>query len=71
MSGDLAIKGPLMSAPMLSGTVNLAKTVITVPEQLPGSLAALDVKHRNAPAAVRAQDKALRRRPSRAAAPAG
>src|SRR6185312_11120959 len=39
---------------------NLAKTVITVPDKLPGSLSALDVKHKNAPGAVRAQDKALR-----------
>ncbi|GLS40934.1 translocation/assembly module TamB [Mesorhizobium tianshanense] len=60
LGGDLTIKGPLASAPVISGTINLAKTVITVPEKLPGSLAALDVKHRNAPAAVRAQDKALR-----------
>lgn len=60
LGGDLTIKGPLTSAPVISGTVNLAKTVITVPEKLPGSLAALDVKHKNAPGSVRAQDKALR-----------
>ncbi len=59
LSGDLAVKGPLASAPVISGTVDLGRTVITVPEKLPGSLAALDVKHKNAPAAVRAQDKAL------------
>ncbi|MER9685502.1 MULTISPECIES: translocation/assembly module TamB domain-containing protein [unclassified Mesorhizobium] len=60
LGGDLTIKGPLTSAPVISGTVNLAKTVITVPDKLPGSLAALGVKHKNAPASVRAQDKALR-----------
>ncbi|MER9363854.1 translocation/assembly module TamB domain-containing protein [Mesorhizobium sp. M0500] len=60
LGGDLTVKGPLISAPVISGTVNLAKTVITVPEKLPGSLAELNVKHKNAPAAVRAQDKALR-----------
>jgi len=60
LGGDLTIKGPLTSAPVISGTVNLAKTVITVPEKLPGSLTALGVKHKNAPASVRAQDKALR-----------
>ena len=48
-----------MSRPTLSGTVNLGRTVITVPDQLPGSLASLDVQHRNAPAAVRAQEQAL------------
>lgn len=60
LGGDLTIKGPLTSAPVISGTVKLAKTVITVPEKLPGSLTALGVKHKNAPASVRAQDKALR-----------
>ncbi|MBW8907868.1 MAG: translocation/assembly module TamB domain-containing protein, partial [Mesorhizobium sp.] len=60
LGGDLTIKGPLVSAPAIAGTINLARTVITVPDKLPASLSALDVKHRNAPAAVRAQDKALR-----------
>ncbi|MBZ9986301.1 translocation/assembly module TamB domain-containing protein [Mesorhizobium sp. BH1-1-5] len=60
LGGDLTVKGPLVSAPVIAGTVNLARTVITVPEKLPGSLSALDVKHKNAPASVRAQDKALR-----------
>lgn len=59
LGGDLTIKGPLVSAPAIAGTVNLARTVITVPDKLPASLSALDVKHRNAPAAVRAQDRAL------------
>jgi translocation and assembly module TamB len=59
MNGDLAIKGPIASRPTLSGTVNLGKTVITVPDRLPGSLAALDVRHKNATAAVRAQEQAL------------
>src|SRR5258707_14107586 len=52
LGGDLTIKGPLASAPVISGTINLAKTVITVPDKLPGPLAALDVKHKHAPAAV-------------------
>jgi translocation and assembly module TamB len=59
MNGDLAIKGPLVSRPTLSGAVSLEKTVITVPDRLPGSLAALDVRHKNATAAVRAQERAL------------
>ena len=60
LSGDLTLKGPLASAPLVGGTVNLGRTVITVPERLPGSLATLDVKHRNAPKAVRAQEEAIR-----------
>ncbi|RLP27167.1 translocation/assembly module TamB domain-containing protein [Mesorhizobium sp. YM1C-6-2] len=59
MNGDLAIKGPLLSQPVLSGTVDLEKTVITVPDRLPGSLAALDVRHKNETEAVRAQQEAL------------
>ena len=59
-SANLAVKGPLVSAPRLTGTIDLARTVITVPERLPGSLAALDVRHKNASAAVRKQDKAIR-----------
>lgn len=59
LSGDLTVKGPLLSAPAVAGTVNLGRTVITVPEKLPGSLTALGVKHKNAPAAVREQDRAL------------
>jgi translocation and assembly module TamB len=59
MNGDLTIKGPLVSRPVLAGTINLGRTVITVPDRLPGSLAALDVRHKNATPAVRAQEEAL------------
>lgn len=59
LGGVLAIRGPLASRPTLAGTINLARTVITIPERLPSSLANLDVKHKNAPAAVRKQDNAL------------
>jgi translocation and assembly module TamB len=60
LAGDLTVKGPLVSAPVLSGTINLARTVITVPQKLPSSLSTLDIRHKDAPADVRAQDKALR-----------
>ncbi|MBX3580494.1 MAG: translocation/assembly module TamB [Rhizobiaceae bacterium] len=59
LNGDLAIRGPLVSQPTLSGTINLNRTVITIPSQLPSSLSALDVQHRNATAAVIAQAQAL------------
>jgi translocation and assembly module TamB len=45
---------------VLSGVINLARTVITVPNKLPGSLSELGVQHKNAPAAVKEQDRALR-----------
>jgi translocation and assembly module TamB len=60
LSGDLKVTGPLASAPGISGTVNLGRTVITVPDRLPSSLSALNVKRKGAPADVRAQDQALR-----------
>lgn len=60
LSGDLAIRGPLASAPALTGTIDLGRTVVTIPDRLPSSLATLDVKHRNAPAAVRRQADELR-----------
>jgi translocation and assembly module TamB len=59
MNGDLAIKGQLLSQPTLSGTVVLERTVITIPDRLPGSLAELDVRHKNAPAAVVEQQRAM------------
>jgi translocation and assembly module TamB len=59
LDGDLAIKGPLASRATLSGTVDLGRTVVTVPDRLPTSLAELDVKHKNAPAAVVEQQRAL------------
>ncbi|WP_343070130.1 translocation/assembly module TamB domain-containing protein [Aminobacter carboxidus] len=60
LGGDIAIKGPLVSAPVLSGTINLARTVISIPEKFPGALTAVDVKHKNAPKAVVAQQEAMR-----------
>ncbi|MCO6180283.1 translocation/assembly module TamB domain-containing protein [Ciceribacter sp. RN22] len=60
VDGTLGLRGPLLSGPVLSGSLALSDTAITVPERLPASLAELDVKHRNAPPAVRAQTAALR-----------
>lgn len=60
VDGTLGLRGPLLSGPVLSGSLALSDTAITVPERLPTSLAELDVKHRNPPPAVRAQTAALR-----------
>lgn len=56
-SGDLALKGPLLTAPVLSGRIALNKTSITVPEKLPATLSEIDIRHKNAPASVKAQMK--------------
>lgn len=53
--GTLTLKGPLLSAPVLAGRIDLSQTAITIPEKLPTSLSELDIRHRNAPPAVRQQ----------------
>jgi translocation and assembly module TamB len=60
LNGDLALKGSLVAAPLLSGKISLGRTVITVPEKLPASLSTLDVRHKNAPGDVIAQQEAIR-----------
>ena len=57
VNGTLGIKGPLLTAPMLTGNLRINKASITVPEKLPASLSEINVKHKNAPAAVTAQFK--------------
>jgi translocation and assembly module TamB len=55
VDGTLALRGPLLSNPALSGKLQLEKASITVPDRLPTSLREIDIRHVNAPAAVRAQ----------------
>ncbi|MGO4564599.1 translocation/assembly module TamB domain-containing protein [Rhizobium sp. 2YAF20] len=57
VNGTLGVKGPIVTAPVLSGDLNLSKASITVPEKLPASLSELNIKHKNASPAVRAQFK--------------
>lgn len=60
VDGDIALKGSLVGEPTLGGKIELGKTTITIPDSLPASLSTLDVKHRNAPAAVVRQAEALK-----------
>ncbi len=53
-SGALTLSGPILRDPVLAGDINVERAEITVPETLGGSAAAIDVIHKNAPAAVRA-----------------
>ncbi|WP_349956450.1 translocation/assembly module TamB domain-containing protein [Rhizobium sp. ZPR3] len=57
VNGTLGVKGPLMTAPMLTGNLRINKASITVPQKLPASLSEINIKHKNAPAAVNAQFK--------------
>ncbi|WP_234189600.1 translocation/assembly module TamB domain-containing protein [Shinella sp. NM-101] len=52
VTGDLTLKGPV-AALALGGKVHINKANITIPQKLPASLSEIDIKHRNAPAAVR------------------
>ncbi|WP_245500679.1 translocation/assembly module TamB domain-containing protein [Rhizobium sp. BK251] len=55
VNGTVAIRGPLVSSPVVSGSLRLERASITIPERLPASLAEINVRHVNAPPAVRAQ----------------
>ena len=69
LDGEIKVSGPLTGAPLLSGAINLGRSVITIPDRLPASLDALDVQHRNAPPQVVAQHEAMR--PAEASGGAG
>ncbi|WP_461512647.1 translocation/assembly module TamB domain-containing protein [Rhizobium mongolense] len=55
VNGNLGLRGPLLTNPVLSGRLNVEKASITVPDKLPTSLREINIKHVNAPPAVRAQ----------------
>ncbi|MBD9374873.1 translocation/assembly module TamB domain-containing protein [Rhizobium sp. ARZ01] len=60
LTGDLTIRGPLLAGPVLGGRIEIRKANITIPQRLPASLSEIDIKHRNAPADVKAMAAALR-----------
>lgn len=60
LNGDLTIRGPLLAGPVLGGRIEIRKANITIPQKLPASLSEIDIKHRNAPADVKAMAAALR-----------
>ncbi|MBO0904373.1 translocation/assembly module TamB domain-containing protein [Jiella sonneratiae] len=59
LSADLTLTGPLVATPTLSGTVNAEEIDVIVPDNLPSSLARIDVTHRNARPAVVEQQREL------------
>lgn len=64
INAALALNGPLADAgraARLSGTVTIPRAEITIPSTFPGAIDPVAVVHRHPPAAVRAQDRALRR----------
>lgn len=59
LGGDLTLKGPITAGGILGGRIDFGKVTVRIPDTLPGSLARLDVKHKNAPARVQKQADAL------------
>ncbi|WAP67583.1 translocation/assembly module TamB domain-containing protein [Jiella pelagia] len=59
LSADLTLTGPLLATPTLAGTINAEEIDIIVPDNLPTSLARIDVTHRNASQAVIEQQREL------------
>ncbi len=49
LGADLKISGPLLGGGLISGTVNLARTEIQLPDKLGGAATAIDVTHINTP----------------------
>jgi translocation and assembly module TamB len=60
LNGSLKLDGPLLTAPTLSGKIRITKAGISIPEKMPASLAAIDVKHKHSSAAVNAQAEKIR-----------
>ncbi len=50
VNGALAVTGPLARDPLVSGNIDVVRAEITVPENLGGGAAAIDVKHMQPPA---------------------
>ncbi|UIJ71241.1 translocation/assembly module TamB domain-containing protein [Aurantimonas sp. HBX-1] len=59
LDADLTLTGPLAETPLLAGTVNASEINVLVPENLPGSLARIDVTHANASPEVLQQQREL------------
>lgn len=55
LGGEVKVSGSLVANPKISGTINVSRANITVPETLPTSISAINLKHKNAPADVARQ----------------
>ena len=56
----LKLTGSLINNPLLSGKVDLQKTVITVPDKIPDSVSKLNVQHKNASVKVEQQAESFK-----------
>lgn len=56
---DMTVTGPLATAPVIGGTINIARADVTLPDSLPGGVDIVSVQHRNASAKVDEQAASL------------
>lgn len=56
IDGNLALTGPLLNNPKLSGKLALGRSAITIPQKLPASLSKINVQHRNESKAIASQN---------------
>ncbi|MBL6431869.1 MAG: translocation/assembly module TamB domain-containing protein [Alphaproteobacteria bacterium] len=64
VTADITLTGPIASTTSgarLGGSVTIERADISIPSSLPGAIDPVAVTHKNAPAAVAAQDRALQR----------
>ncbi|MEX6506033.1 translocation/assembly module TamB domain-containing protein [Jiella sp. M17.18] len=59
LGADLTITGPLLANPTLAGAINAQEIDVIVPENLPTTLARIDVTHRHARPAVLKQQREI------------
>jgi len=52
VSGDMTVRGPLMSQPVIGGRINVQRAEITIPERFAANAAMLGVKHLKPPPQV-------------------
>ncbi|MBO0661792.1 translocation/assembly module TamB domain-containing protein [Jiella sp. MQZ9-1] len=71
LSADLTLTGPLVATPTLAGTIDAKEIDIIVPDNLPTSLARIDITHRHANAAVLKQQRELFPKTSRGSSGSG
>ncbi|MCP4071979.1 MAG: hypothetical protein GY742_09610 [Hyphomicrobiales bacterium] len=59
-NANMRVGGSLVSDPIISGSVNLKRTTVTIPERIPSSIAKLNIQHKNANAEISKQAAGLK-----------
>ncbi|WP_176083602.1 translocation/assembly module TamB domain-containing protein [Martelella sp. HB161492] len=59
LNGSLAIKGPVLQSPVLTGHITIPRAAITIPDRLPSSISEINIVHEDASAAILAQAREI------------